>query len=525
MILHAAISLMLVAKSPSRFLLTALQMDRIFDTRTIKGIKSALSSMPGQLDELYREALVRIQKQSDNDEELGMRILSWIIHAKRPLSVNELRYGLAIDYSDVQEDVEFDEDNVLSSGSLVDVCAGLAIIDSNSQVVRLAHYTTQEYLDRARKQLFKGAEADLSRACLTFLSYDIDPFRSYDIDWQFGNEKIRNELVDLHPFLAYACHHWFSHAKNVLLSEDADPRFVKALTRFKSSESIRFWLHVFRLLTAHPYWTMLSDPDRKGDAYPYETASDFGLEDLLHVLLDRRIGPYPNLDSSLVFASLSGHLNVARLLLRYGAAIESMLISKSNETISALQGACVGGHLAVVEYLLDNGVDMHGRNTTSVPPIHFAAEYNHPDIINLLLQKGVNLNARDSFGRTACHVAVMSSSMEATRRLIDAGCDLELRDNHGDTVLLAFDSYTDPDIVDLLLNRGANARAKNAQGKTLRNIILESGNYFRIEQQNLKRIVEKLRRAEQLSFKEAVNAYHESEPTSPEQTVASASTP
>ena len=117
-------------------------MDRIFDTRTIKGIKLALSSISGELDELYREAL-RIQKQAGTDGELGMRILSWITHAKRPLSVDELRYGLAVEYSDVPEHVEeFDEDNLLSPGSLVDVCAGLVVIDSSSQVVRLVHYTT-----------------------------------------------------------------------------------------------------------------------------------------------------------------------------------------------------------------------------------------------------------------------------------------------------------------------------------------------------------------------------------------------
>ena len=514
---------MLVAKSPSRFLLTALQMDRIFDTRTIKGIKSALASMPAQLDELYREALVRIQKQSVNDGELGMRILSWITHAKRPLSVNELRYGLAIEYSDIQEDVEFDEDNVLSSGSLVDVCAGLVIIDSNSQVVRLAHYTTQEYLDKARNELFKGAEVDMSRACLTYLSYNTDT--------GIEDEKIRNELIASHPFLLYACHHWFSHAKNVLLAEDADPSLVETLARFKSSDSIRFWIHFLTVLSGHQNSFLLGDPDREGDTYPYEIASYLGLEDLVHVLLDRENRPYPSLDSSLVIASLNGHLDVARLLLKNGAAIESMLIHKSGVTLSALQGACLGGHLAVVEFLSENGADIHGSNSANLPPMHTAARYAYPDIVDLLLKKGVDVNARDSNGQTACHLAVYFRCMESTRRLIDAGCDLELRTNDGDTVLLVCESRTDPDIIDLLLNRGADARAKNANGKTLRNILQDALESVYLEKvsrnhrQNLERILEKLRRAEQLSFKEAVNAYHESEPPSSEQTVSSASIP
>lgn len=131
----------------SRFLLTALQMDRIFATRTVKEIKSALTSMP----------------------------VSWITHARRPLLVGELRHGLAVEYRDDGEGLqEFDEDNLLSPGSLVDVCTGLVIIDSTSQIIRLVHYTTQEYFDNARLHLFKGAEIDMSRARLTYLSCSWD---------------------------------------------------------------------------------------------------------------------------------------------------------------------------------------------------------------------------------------------------------------------------------------------------------------------------------------------------------------
>lgn len=103
----------------SRFLLAALQMDRISATSIVKGIKSALTSMP----------------------------VSWITHARRPLLVGELRHGLAVEYCDDGEGLqEFDEDNLPSPGSLVDVCAGLVIIDSTSQIIRLVHYTTNNTL-------------------------------------------------------------------------------------------------------------------------------------------------------------------------------------------------------------------------------------------------------------------------------------------------------------------------------------------------------------------------------------------
>ena len=273
--------------------------------------------MPGELDEVYREALVRIQKQAASHRELGMRILSWITHAKRPLSVNELRYGLAVEYSDVQE--EFDEDNLLSPGILVDVCAGLVIIDSSSQVIRLVHYTTQEYLDKEQPKLFKGVEVDISRACLTYLSCSIGP--------EVRDKQHGHELIETHPFLDYACHHWFSHANSVLQSEDPDPRLVGTLARFKSSDNITISVKLLWLLSPAEclFWSRLV-LDRDKETCPYDVASRLGLEDLLDVLLDRRIGHYPNLDSSLVYASWFGHVNIVELLLQKGAAIDAKIL-------------------------------------------------------------------------------------------------------------------------------------------------------------------------------------------------------
>ena len=496
-------------------------MDRIFDTRTIKGIKLALSSMSGELDELYREALVRIQKQAGNDGELGMRILSWITHAKRPLSVDELQYGLAVEYSDVPKHLdEFDEDNLLPPGSLVDVCAGLVIIDSNSRILRLVHYTTQEYLDNQRMQLFKDVEVDISRACLTSLSYNVDT--------DFHDEETRYKLIQSHPFLEYACQHWFSHAKNVLLSEDADSRLVKAMAYFKSSDSIGFSIDLLQTLPDRRFTGWPGFLDRQGDAYPYEVASQFGLEDLVRVLFDRRIGPCPSLDSSLVYAAFGGHLNVAKLLLQNGAAIDGTTSYEHKYRTSVLESACTGGHLAVVDFLIENGADIHGRDTSLLPPIHAAAMSDNPDIIDLLLKKGVNVNARNAIEGTACHVAANFGWIESTRHLIDAGCDLELRNNNGDTVLLACGEYPKPKMISLLLDRGADACAKNKKGKTLRNIV-EGGlrgpyDYREYERKDMERIVERLRRAEQQSSTTATNDSQQSEPPFSEQTISSTST-
>ena len=353
----------------------------------------------------------------------------------------------------------------------------------------------------------------MSRACLAYLSYNTDTEIVY--------KETGTDFIDSHPFLDYACRHWFSHA-NVPRSEDADPRFVKTLARFKSSDSMVFSVCLLWLQFDHDYNVNLDDPDREAEAYPYEVASKLGLEDLLDILLDRRIGPYPNLDSSLVFASSTGRLNVARLLLQHGAAIDGTISYESKSTKSALESACMGGHLAVVEFLMENGAGIHGRNTPSFPPIHTAALWNNPDIIDLLLKKGVHVNARDSREETACHVAAHYGCIGSTRCLIDAGCDLELRNNNGDTVLLTCGQSSYPETINLLLDRGANARAKNKKGKTLLNIF-EDWLAYRLGEERRQRyegIVMRLRRQEQQS----TNDPQQSDPSSSRQTVSHTST-
>ena len=77
---------------------------------------------------------------------LGRNILSWIICAKRPLTTYELQYALAVKAGDSK----LDKDNLREIEDMVSVCAGLVTIDKDSNIVRLVHYTTQEYFERTK---------------------------------------------------------------------------------------------------------------------------------------------------------------------------------------------------------------------------------------------------------------------------------------------------------------------------------------------------------------------------------------
>ena len=83
----------------------------------------------------------RIEGQVIHQNELAKQVLSWITCAKRPLTTAELQHALAVEV----DEAELDEENVPQIEDMVSVCAGLVTIDEESDIIRLVHYTTQDY--------------------------------------------------------------------------------------------------------------------------------------------------------------------------------------------------------------------------------------------------------------------------------------------------------------------------------------------------------------------------------------------
>jgi hypothetical protein len=125
-----------------RFLLAKLHLDSLSTKNTVKAVRDTLNRLPKDLDRTYDEAMERIDHQNEDDRQLAHSVLTWVAYAVRPLLVNELREALAIEPG--AESV--DPDNLLDTDIILSVCAGLVIVDEVMSVVRLIHYTTQEYM-------------------------------------------------------------------------------------------------------------------------------------------------------------------------------------------------------------------------------------------------------------------------------------------------------------------------------------------------------------------------------------------
>ena len=67
---------------------------------------------------------------------------------------------------------KLDELNFSEIEDIVSVCARLVTIDEESGIIRLVHYTTQEYFERTQSQWFPDAQTNITTICVSYLSFD-----------------------------------------------------------------------------------------------------------------------------------------------------------------------------------------------------------------------------------------------------------------------------------------------------------------------------------------------------------------
>ena len=89
-----------------RFLLAKLQMEHILSPRSPLTQMKRLKTVPEGLYPPYNSVIERIKNGRDGDEDVAMRIISWIYRAQRTLLMDELLEALVVDehVQDVSEE-------------------------------------------------------------------------------------------------------------------------------------------------------------------------------------------------------------------------------------------------------------------------------------------------------------------------------------------------------------------------------------------------------------------------------------
>lgn len=148
----------------------------------------------------------------------------------------------------------------------------------------------------------------------------------------------------------------------------------------------------------------------------------------------------------------------------HGAVVSWLIQEMANVHAKCLMGT-TPLHRAetseTAQRLIEAGADIESRDKSGCTPLHWAARGRNADVVAILLQNGADANATDCSGKTPLHEA---ETAEIVSRLIEIGANIESRDQWGCTPLHDAARDRKKEVVAELLQRGADADAKDYEG-------------------------------------------------------------
>ena len=307
-------------------------MDLLCQIPTKRGVRKALEVLPEGIDKTYLEAWHRVCTQSSQQAELGKRILSWIIHATRPLRVQELRYALAIE----DNDEEIDPDGLLDGATLTSFCAGLVIVDEQRGLLSLVHPTTQEYFDKHKDVLFPAAHENIAATCITYLH--MKPFRG---EGALDDFDAFHDRFCTYGFFDYAAVNWGLHAA-MAGSEKAKDDSLSLL----NNESVRA-----------AAWQGLHLNSVGVQMYGSEWPTRL-VDDCVHEVFNVS----KPLSGALHIAAYFGLIDIVRIFLDLGDDVNQL----DGAGRTPLHWAIIGKQNATLQFLLEHGVNANAEIETDI---------------------------------------------------------------------------------------------------------------------------------------------------------------
>ncbi|KAF6812719.1 hypothetical protein CSOJ01_05015 [Colletotrichum sojae] len=470
----------IVKKSQGMFLLAHLHIESLASTHDLAGFKHCLSNLSTSPDAFYAEALGRIENQVPAWRELAFKALTWLVHAQRPLTVEELSHALAIQdsFSGIQSGVlslPRASETLGREEALTSACAGIAVVvpGSGMKIVRLAHTSAEKYLRDQNPWFFGEAHQALAKTCLCCLLATPSPSKGA------ADETYRD-----YPLFRYSANHWGSH-----MSESSGTKgdllklawaFVSNKT--KLNESIRFLDHlslsrerdvsglhvsayfglgelVTKAISKNKSLEVNAQTQRKET--PLHWATDHGQWDFMELLVAQRADlnvPNVNKQTALHRAVILNDKDATRILLaskrvnlelqdsdgytclrraaKYGQheTVEMLLAAGAEvdacdeDGYTALRWAAHGGYLKIVKMLLRRKASIETPSKDKWTLLRWAAQEGREDIVRFLIDRRANLDVVDDDGMTALRWAVDYNRTMAAWLLIQAGADVNRPD-------------------------------------------------------------------------------------------------
>ena len=392
------------------------------------------------------------------------------------MTVKEVQHALAIEPGTR----EFDEDNLGDIEEVLGFCAGLIIVDEETQIIRLVHYTTQEYFRRNGDRVLACAKQDIAISCLTYLLYenfkdgwanevgqkefaegnrDEDTLRNRE---EKANEECRKSVaarLQKYPFLEYAARYWATHARlckqqNVKILMMS---FAKDDHRVSSASQV--------LLVLDGRYSIFLDMNgtmSRSRLSAMHIIAYFGYEEMISELLNHGFEADAE-DSTrrtpLWWAASQGHHGVVELLLSQSHVNVNnrghfTILGRLFYTATPLGIAAQAGKDKTVKLLIEReDVDVNLPGPFDRSPLSSAAKEGHSTVVELLLtRRDIVIDSGDDAGRTPLWLAAAFGRADVVTQLLKhENVQINSKDHFGDTPLTLAASFGQQGIVEILL--------------------------------------------------------------------------
>ncbi len=188
-------------------------------------------------------------------------------------------------------------------------------------------------------------------------------------------------------------------------------------------------------------------------------------------------------NSALTFAAQAGEIRWVRKLLDAGApANETTPHGEDAPRSLALVLAAAGGHLEVVQALVEAGASFASRDTFEQTAVFLAASKGHPEVLRFLLDGGADANVGGRETTSPLHIAVGAQRVACVALLCERGADLEALETLGRTPLHRIaDAYNNTkteygEVARILLEAGADFLRLDDFGRTPLDIAITTKN-------------------------------------------------
>ncbi|KAL8983073.1 MAG: hypothetical protein Q9205_002581 [Flavoplaca limonia] len=493
-----------ILKADGIFLSAKLHVDSLSSKTSVKALKKALDNLPSALDELYDDALRRIRSQDQDDSKLAEKALRWVAYAYRPLSAPMLQEAVAID----PEETDYDPEAIPAIDLILEVCSGLLIMDVEASVVRLVHYTAQDYFNALAKSEILGFHASIAAECLIYVKFDIFQTSSLSTPKPSALASERYSKQFPYALLLYTLTFWAFHAKAASPGPQSELG-IQSRKFLMSDPRMALW-------TVAEYDVAYCgiDPSDLAGCKGYGIAAFFGLCDDLRDLLPC----VDDVDASLFVKIYIGfslrrrestalqlaiHNNEAaavEVLLEHGADIEYGGSIVETPLITAIRGKSVAAAIALVarganvtvsgrryegpvalvgwaspcpfiEHIVNAGGKIYEHDLFAINPLmQYIIDNEDIETARWLFEHATVVSEKKPVPSQALMTAVQDGCIKVVEILIENGADLNLsKTSNGRTCLQIACASTRPnrsDVLKVLMDCGTNINARDELCRT-----------------------------------------------------------